>query len=284
MLKWEYVCTVCIVRLSPLPVSIDQSFSLIFWDDPFFYCSSRQCFPWYRWPSAPSSPWWSSTFSSTAESRNALREYTCTLQRNMDLFIPRQGTARPPSKFPHSCVCERSIYFLFLKKLKRNSSEHLPLPEPSFFSLVSTFKWLKIKYKNHSMYVQKPALLNFSRIFLVTFLSNETLKSCQKGCFRRWKMHLSNFTTFGDVVQCFSRKTLIYFQHLLRGEISIDIFSQKKLLSFRFLFSELFYFINLPRKTIFENITKVVGIIIFWKRWFLGKIKKSALRWNKRFQ
>jgi hypothetical protein len=32
------------------------------------------------------------------------------LQRNFDLFIPRKGTARPQSQFPHSCVCERFIY------------------------------------------------------------------------------------------------------------------------------------------------------------------------------
>ncbi len=33
------------------------------------------------------------------------------LQRNFELCIPRKGIARPESQFPHSCVCERSIYF-----------------------------------------------------------------------------------------------------------------------------------------------------------------------------
>ncbi len=32
------------------------------------------------------------------------------LQRNSDLCIPRKGTVRPQSQFPHSCVCERFIY------------------------------------------------------------------------------------------------------------------------------------------------------------------------------
>ncbi len=32
------------------------------------------------------------------------------LQRNFDLCIPRKGTARPQSQFPHLCVCERFIY------------------------------------------------------------------------------------------------------------------------------------------------------------------------------
>jgi hypothetical protein len=32
------------------------------------------------------------------------------LQRNFDLCIPRNGIARPQSRFPHSCVCERSTY------------------------------------------------------------------------------------------------------------------------------------------------------------------------------
>ncbi len=32
------------------------------------------------------------------------------LQRNLDLCVLRKGTARPQSQFPHSCVCERSIY------------------------------------------------------------------------------------------------------------------------------------------------------------------------------
>jgi hypothetical protein len=34
----------------------------------------------------------------------------CTLQRNFNLCIPRKGTARPRSQFPHPCVCERSIH------------------------------------------------------------------------------------------------------------------------------------------------------------------------------
>jgi hypothetical protein len=32
------------------------------------------------------------------------------LRRNLDLCIPRKGIARPQSLFPHSCVCERSIF------------------------------------------------------------------------------------------------------------------------------------------------------------------------------
>ncbi len=31
-------------------------------------------------------------------------------ERNFDLCIPRNGTARPQSQFLHSCVCERFIY------------------------------------------------------------------------------------------------------------------------------------------------------------------------------
>ncbi len=33
-----------------------------------------------------------------------------TVQRNFDLCVPRKETAWPQSQFPHSCVCERSIY------------------------------------------------------------------------------------------------------------------------------------------------------------------------------
>jgi hypothetical protein len=32
------------------------------------------------------------------------------MQRNFDLCIPRKGIARPQSPFPHSFVCERSIF------------------------------------------------------------------------------------------------------------------------------------------------------------------------------
>ena len=32
------------------------------------------------------------------------------LKRNLDLCIPRKGIAQPQSQFPHSSVCERSIY------------------------------------------------------------------------------------------------------------------------------------------------------------------------------
>jgi hypothetical protein len=35
---------------------------------------------------------------------------TTTLQIYFDFCIPRRGTARPLSQFPHSCVCERFIY------------------------------------------------------------------------------------------------------------------------------------------------------------------------------
>ncbi len=35
---------------------------------------------------------------------------TATLKRNFNLCTPRKGIARPRSQFPHSCVCERSIY------------------------------------------------------------------------------------------------------------------------------------------------------------------------------
>ncbi len=34
-----------------------------------------------------------------------------TLQRNLDSCIPRKGIARHQPKCPHSCVCERSIYW-----------------------------------------------------------------------------------------------------------------------------------------------------------------------------
>ncbi len=34
-----------------------------------------------------------------------------TLQQKTHLWIPRKGTVRPQSQFPHSCVCERFIYF-----------------------------------------------------------------------------------------------------------------------------------------------------------------------------
>jgi hypothetical protein len=36
--------------------------------------------------------------------------YMAALQRNLNLCIPRKGIARPQSQFPHSCVCERSVY------------------------------------------------------------------------------------------------------------------------------------------------------------------------------
>jgi hypothetical protein len=34
-----------------------------------------------------------------------------TLQRNLNLCVPRKGILRPQSQFPHSCVCERSNNF-----------------------------------------------------------------------------------------------------------------------------------------------------------------------------
>ena len=39
---------------------------------------------------------------------------TCTAKnqfRKLETNIPRQGIVRPQSHFPHSCVCERFIYF-----------------------------------------------------------------------------------------------------------------------------------------------------------------------------
>ncbi len=37
--------------------------------------------------------------------------FITTLQRNLNLNIPRKRIGRPQSQFPHSCVRERSIYF-----------------------------------------------------------------------------------------------------------------------------------------------------------------------------
>ena len=122
------------------------------------------------------------------------------------------------------------------------------LPDPRSFSLVPTFKWLKIKYNIIVLIYISLLYWIFPGFSLSHSFSNETLKSCQKGCFCRWKMHLSNFTTFGDVVQCFSRKTLIFFQHLLRGEIIIHL----KKNYYSFWFRVLFHFINIPRKTILK--------------------------------
>ncbi len=36
-----------------------------------------------------------------------------TQYRKFETNIPRKGTARPQSQFPHSCVCERFIFFLY---------------------------------------------------------------------------------------------------------------------------------------------------------------------------
>ncbi len=38
-----------------------------------------------------------------------LLRYSCLYCK--EFFIPRKGIVRPQSQFPHSCVCERSIYF-----------------------------------------------------------------------------------------------------------------------------------------------------------------------------
>jgi hypothetical protein len=42
----------------------------------------------------------------------AQRDRKGTLQRNLDLSIPRKGIARRQSQFPNSCVCERSILYV----------------------------------------------------------------------------------------------------------------------------------------------------------------------------
>jgi hypothetical protein len=34
-----------------------------------------------------------------------------TQYRKFETNIPKKGIARPQSQFPHSCVCEQSIYF-----------------------------------------------------------------------------------------------------------------------------------------------------------------------------
>ncbi len=39
------------------------------------------------------------------------QESILTLQRQFRLYIPFLGIARPQPQFPHSCVCERFIYF-----------------------------------------------------------------------------------------------------------------------------------------------------------------------------
>ncbi len=69
---------------------------------------------------------WQNLFWNT---RNLRAEIFRTLQRNLDLGIPRKGIARPQSQFPHSSVCERSIYThvrptpIFLQQNCRNCSQ-----------------------------------------------------------------------------------------------------------------------------------------------------------------
>jgi hypothetical protein len=70
-----------------------------------------------------------------------------TLQRKSHLCIPRKGLARPPSQFPHSCVCERFIY-------SQDRSTYFPAAE-----LWQTDPW---EYINHSQTIP----------FLGIFISN----------------------------------------------------------------------------------------------------------------
>ncbi len=44
------------------------------------------------------------------------------VQRNFDLCIPRKRIVRPQSRFPHSCVCERSV-------CSHNRSTYFPAAE-----------------------------------------------------------------------------------------------------------------------------------------------------------
>ncbi len=44
-----------------------------------------------------------------ARTNSLLLSSSTTLQRNLDLYIPRKGIAQTQSQFPHSCVCERCI-------------------------------------------------------------------------------------------------------------------------------------------------------------------------------
>ncbi len=67
---------------------------------------------WRRcWPSAAGMRDLSASApSSRILSGDALSSGWCALQRKSYLCIPLLGIARPPSQFPHSCVCERFIY------------------------------------------------------------------------------------------------------------------------------------------------------------------------------
>ncbi len=55
---------------------------------------------------AESIPW--NQFLSSLKVKNY--RFWSTLQRNLDLCIPRKGIARPQSQYPYPCVCERFIY------------------------------------------------------------------------------------------------------------------------------------------------------------------------------
>jgi hypothetical protein len=57
------------------------------------------------------------------------------LQRKSHLFNPRKGIARPQSRFPHSCVCERFVY-------SQDRSTYFPAAEEADWSWEYIYKSL----------------------------------------------------------------------------------------------------------------------------------------------
>jgi hypothetical protein len=56
------------------------------------------------------------------------------LQKRFDLCIPRNETVRPCSQFPHSCICERFIYF----------------HDRSTYFAATKYEYRSWEYRNHS--------------------------------------------------------------------------------------------------------------------------------------
>jgi hypothetical protein len=50
-----------------------------------------------------------------------------TLQRNLNFCIPGKEIARPRSQFPHSCVCERSIFPIFLQQKRQPDQRNIEI-------------------------------------------------------------------------------------------------------------------------------------------------------------
>ncbi len=133
-----------------------------------------------------------------------LAGWTAALQCKSYLCIPFLGIARPQSQFPHSCVCERFIYF-------QDQSTYFPAAG-IYKSLTDTWMW-KLGLRLHNSF-SGSIFFKFSVLCLAICSGNHQGGRNLKQ--KLWRERSSLIYVFTQPLNSYSLMIYMYFPLLVR--------------------------------------------------------------------